>query len=115
MGIFNLDESPTIEQQALALIAENEALKCQVNELRGFISVHQKCFFDTVERDGVTIKPKVEAYKSLAKTSNQCIKSIKADAISDMCDKMPSSGFTKMRDQNNWIGDYIEELRAHND
>lgn len=36
----------------------------------------------------------------------------KADAISEMIGKMPSVGFDSEREKNNWIGDYIHELRS---
>jgi len=36
---------------------------------------------------------------------------IKADAISEMFDAMPSQPFNKERDKNNWYGDYIHALR----
>ena len=36
----------------------------------------------------------------------------KANAISEMIGNMPSVGFNSEREKNNWIGDYIHELRS---
>jgi len=38
------------------------------------------------------------------------INQLKADAISEMFNSMPSSGFNSDRERNNWIGDYIHNL-----
>lgn len=35
----------------------------------------------------------------------------KADAISEMIGNMPSVGFRSERDKNNWIGEYINNLK----
>ncbi|GAA5138449.1 hypothetical protein [Thalassotalea piscium] len=35
----------------------------------------------------------------------------KADAISEMIGNMPAIGFNSEREKNNWIGDYIHQLR----
>ena len=40
------------------------------------------------------------------------INQLKADAISEMFDNMPAIGFNSDRDRNNWIGDYIHDLRT---
>jgi len=38
------------------------------------------------------------------------INQLKADAISEMLGMMPARGFSRERDRNNWIGDYIYNL-----
>lgn len=43
------------------------------------------------------------------------INELKAFAISEMIDSMPSSGFNSERERNNWIGDYIHELNSNPD
>jgi hypothetical protein len=43
------------------------------------------------------------------------INELKAFAISEMIDSMPSSGFNSERERNNWIGDYIYELNSNPD
>ena len=88
------------EQRASELIAENESLKCQLNYMRKQVSMSSDY------RDSPS--------ELLAKTPEQCINSIKADAISEMFDRMPSQPFNKERDKNNWYADYIYDLRKAN-
>jgi hypothetical protein len=42
------------------------------------------------------------------------VNQLKADAISEMLDSMPSLGFDSDRERNNWIGDYIHNLNESN-
>lgn len=105
----------SFEKQALDAIDKAEALKAQVNALR-------KCLVSEsqggiVKRMGF-IDGRIKWYDKvaavIAMTPEQCLNSVRADAIDEMCDKMPSSGFTKIRDQRNWIGDYIDNLKTNN-
>ena len=97
----------TIEQQALDLVSQVEALKAQVNLLLKACRAYEDMTGEAHALD--------EADSIVMMTPEQCLNSVKADAIDEMCDKMPSSGFTKMRDQSNWIGDYIWDLRSNNE
>jgi hypothetical protein len=36
----------------------------------------------------------------------------KAEAISEMIGNMPAIGFSSEREKNNWIGDYIHNLKT---
>ena len=87
-----------LEADNKSLNNESHKLKAQINYLRGQASLRGDL------RD--------DAADILARTKDQCLNDVKADAIDEMCDKMPSSGFTKMRDQSNWIGNYQKEMRG---
>ena len=88
----------TLSMELLA--AENKALKAQVNYLLSQLGMAE------YEQDDYDL--------IINKTPEQCLNSIKAEAIEDMCVWMPSSGFTKTRNQSIWIGDYIDNLMRDN-
>ena len=48
------------------------------------------------------------------KTPEQCLNSVKIEAIEEMFNNMPASGFNKLRDQGNWMTDYVDKLRTNN-
>jgi hypothetical protein len=98
------------EQQQIDLVAERDALKCQASELRAALVMFFNGGWDDEHTEAINDQVK----SVILKTPEQCVNSIKADAIEEMCDKMPSSGFTKMRDQSNWICDYFHDLRSSN-
>lgn len=102
----------TIEQQALDLIAENEVLKCQVNELRRCLNGDMKGGFLFNMSTG---KGRVEFYEKknavLDKTPEQCLNSVKADAINSLiedvgtCDQY-DKGIMYIED----VMEYIENI-----
>ena len=100
------------QQQQIDLIAENEALKCQVNNLLKAC----KLYGDEISYGDGTCDHSAldEADTIVLMTPEQCVNSIKADAISEMIGNMPSVGFRRERAKNNWIGDYIDRLRNSN-
>ena len=99
----------TIEQQALDLISENEQLKAQVNLLREALVN----LFNGAWDEEHTVLLDKQVRSAIDNTPEQCMNSVKADAIQEMFDKMPLP-FNKLRDQGNWMVDYERELRGNN-
>ena len=87
--------------------AENGQLKAQVNSLLKACQLYG----DSVDNDDLGLAN--EADTIVLMIPEQCLNSVKADAIQEMFDKMPLP-FNKLRDQGNWMVDYERELRGNN-
>ena len=114
----NKEQPSNINEMTMELLVkEKEALKCQINMLRGFISAQSSDFIDTIDRCGKVIEPKVEAHKVLCKTSKQCLNSIKADAIEEAAHKTRESmqdGCPKWLCRVSDLEAYANKLRGGN-
>jgi hypothetical protein len=89
------------EQQQIDLVVERDALKAQVNALRDGVQVFN--------RSGGNMNPLLKAYLS---THEQCLNSVKADAIDTLGNIMEREfgGHT-----GSFVRLYVDKLRAINE
>lgn len=102
----------TIEQQALDLVAENEALKAQVNELKSGLDFMIQRPFD--ENDFVSMVSQCNAI--LDKTPEQCLNSVKSEAVCEFANKYCKNCTTDYQSQlseDAW--NHCEELGINNE
>lgn len=70
------------------------------------------CNTTRVSSTSTTIEEMIAVWNARGITPTELSK-VKADAIIEMLDEMPAIGFVTEREKNNWIGEYIENLKRN--